>query len=213
MRLHHGYVLGAILGMAMLAAPLIAQQEKQGQDSVADAARKARAKKKDEPKPAKVLTNDDISKGPEYQGAVQDTTPRQAGGAKQESAQGNAGAGAASKDAQASAGKAATAAADQADAEDKNPEVLWRKRFAAVHKELDRAETELNILQREFEKAQTQYYSDPTKAMIEQNTRKEVNDKQARIDEKRKQIDAIKQKIADMEAEMRRSGGDPGWAR
>lgn len=75
------------------------------------------------------------------------------------------------------------------------------------------AEKELDILQREEEKAQVQYYSDPQKALMEQNTRKDINDKNAKIDQKKQEIANLKQQLSDMEDELRKSGGDPGWAR
>ena len=76
-----------------------------------------------------------------------------------------------------------------------------------------RAEKELDILQRERDQSQIQYYSDPTKAMNEQLKRTEVNDKQAKINEKKKEIAALKQKLDDMEVELKRAGGDIGWSR
>ena len=74
------------------------------------------------------------------------------------------------------------------------------------------AEKELDILQREDDKAQLQYYKDPTKAMNEQNTRKDINDKNTKIDQKTSSRD-LKQQLSDMEDQLRKSGGDPGWAR
>ena len=75
------------------------------------------------------------------------------------------------------------------------------------------AEKELDILQREEQKAQVQYYSDPQKALMEQTTRKDVNDKNAKIEAKKQEIAQLKQNISDMEDELRKSGGDPGWGR
>jgi hypothetical protein len=58
-----------------------------------------------------------------------------------------------------------------------------------------------------------QYYSDPQKALTEQNTRKDINDKQAKIDAKKLEIAQLKQGLDDLEDQLRKSGGDPGWAR
>jgi hypothetical protein len=68
-------------------------------------------------------------------------------------------------------------------------------------------------LQRESEKSQVQYYSDPQKALMEQNTRKDINEKNAKIEQKKLEIANLKQQLDDMEVELRKSGGDPGWAR
>jgi len=49
--------------------------------------------------------------------------------------------------------------------------------------------------------------------MNEQLTRKDINDHNAKVEEKQKQIAQLKQQLDDMEDALRRSGGDPGWAR
>jgi chromosome segregation ATPase len=92
-------------------------------------------------------------------------------------------------------------------------EKTWRKRFQDQRDKIAAAEKELDILQREDDKAQLQYYKDPTKAMNEQYTRKDINDKNAKIDQKQQQIADLKKQLSDMEDELRKSGGDPGWAR
>ena len=70
----------------------------------------------------------------------------------------------------------------------------------------------MDILQRELQKSQLQYYPDPTKAMTEQNSRTEINDKTAKIEAKKKELEQLKQQLDDMETELRKSGGDAGWA-
>ena len=49
--------------------------------------------------------------------------------------------------------------------------------------------------------------------MKEQNSRAEVSDKTAKIDAKKKELAQLRQQLDDMEAELRKAGGDPGWAR
>ncbi len=92
-------------------------------------------------------------------------------------------------------------------------EGYWRKRFAELRDKVALAERELDVLQREFNLSQQQYYSDPNQALREQNTRNELLNKQQQIDQKRHQIEALKQSISDLEDEMKRAGGSPGWAR
>jgi len=58
-----------------------------------------------------------------------------------------------------------------------------------------------------------QYYSDPQKALMQQYDRKDINDRTAKVDAKKKEIDDLKKQLSDMEDELRKSGGDPGWAR
>jgi hypothetical protein len=185
-------------GICALALPALAQQQQQsgsGQqqtgDPVADAARKAREQQKTAPKPKKVYTDDDVK--PATPAVDPGAIPGQpAGGAQAtpDNAQGSA---------------AGTAKND--------PETAWKKRFADQRDKIAAAEKELDILQRESEKAQVQYYNDPQKALQQQYSRQDINDKNAKIDAKKQQIADLKQQLSDMEDELRKSGGDPGWAR
>src|SRR6202007_1994870 len=70
----------------------------------------------------------------------------------------------------------------QPEAENPNSEKEWRKRFAEQRKKTSDAELKLDVLQREAQKADVQYYSDPQKAMQEQFTRTEINEKNAKIE-------------------------------
>jgi hypothetical protein len=179
-----------------LARPQDASQ--QTGDAVADAARRSREAKQNAAKPKKVYTEDDISRPK----PASPTTPAaNATGAAQP------GAGAAAPD-----GTAPPAAVTSAD-QDAKTEAAWRKRFKDQRDKIARAEKELDILQRETQKAQIQYYPDPQKAMNEQYTRKEINDKEAKVEAKRPEIAQLKQSLSDLEDDLRKAGGDPGWSR
>jgi hypothetical protein len=184
-------------GLYLATLPALAQQQQsqaspapQSGDPVADAARKAREQQKAMPKPKKVYTEDDIKPATPSSGAG----PAPANGG-----------------AQAAPGNGPDAANGGSKGDD--AEKAWRKRFQDQRDKIAAAEKELDILQREDDKAQLQYYKDPTKAMNEQYTRKDINDKNAKIDQKKQQIADLKQQLSDMEDELRKSGGDPGWAR
>jgi hypothetical protein len=181
--------------LCLAAAPVFAQSQSSGSgqqsgDPVADAARKAREAKQAAAKPRKVYTEDDLPKAPRS-----DDQPAATGSAP---------------DAQAAAG-AGVAPGDTPPA--KSDEETWKAKFKSQRDKIARAEKELDILQRETEKAQLQYYPDPQKALSEQNSRKDINDKDAKIAAKRKEIDALKQGLTDLEDQLRKSGGDSGWAR
>ena len=49
--------------------------------------------------------------------------------------------------------------------------------------------------------------------MQQQLTRSDINEKTAEIDAKQKEIEADQQAIDDAEDDLRKAGGDPGWAR
>jgi predicted RNase H-like nuclease (RuvC/YqgF family) len=197
-------------GLCLAALPVFARQQQQQNppqqqsgDPVADAARKAREKQKAEPKPKKVYTEDDIP--PRIGSSGGTTTPGQAASGAQ---------GSADKTQGAAADKTQGAATNGADAVGgDDAEKAWRKRFAEQRDKIATAEKELDILQRESQKTQVQYYSDPQKALMEQNSRKDVNDVNAKIDQKKQEIANLKQQLADLEDELRKSGGDVGWAR
>ena len=181
-------------GLCLAALPALARQQQT--DPVADAARRAREQQKAAPKPKKVYTDDDVKPAaPSSEGAA-------AGGAaagSQTTGEKKQGAAATGEDKSKGSGESA--------------ETRWRKRFADQRDKIATAEKELDILQRESNKSQTQYYSDPQKALMEQNSRKDINDKDAKISAKKQEIANLKQQLADMEDELRKSGGDPGWAR
>ena len=194
----------ALAMLALAAFPALAQQQQPDSsqqstgDAVADAARKAREqKKKDTSKPKKVYTDEDVNHstlgGAPPSADANATAPTKDGAAKGSDVQGKDG-------------------ATKASEPEESAESKWRKQFKAAYANLDRAQRELDILQREDNKAQLQYYSDPQKALAEQYTRKDINEKDAKIAAKKKEIDQIKQQISDMEDALRKSGGDPGWA-
>jgi hypothetical protein len=189
-------------GLCLGVFPALAQQQQQSSaqqqtgDPVADAARKAREQQKAAPKPKKVYTDDD----------VKPATPPSEGGAA--TGQPAGGAQVAPDNGQGAANGAGTGTSGKDDAE-----TTWKKRFQEQHNKIATAEKELDILQRESEKAQVQYYNDPQKALQEQYTRKDISDKNAKIDQKKQEIANLKQQLSDMEDELRKSGGDPGWAR
>jgi hypothetical protein len=192
-----------LVGLSAAARPQGSSQQQTG-DPVADAARKAREAKKDAPKPKRVITDDDLKTSGPRSDVAPASAPVDATGATTTAA-GQA-AGGTSK-----AGDA-TKSGDEPK-EDPNGEAAWRKRFKEAHDQIAKAERELDVLSRELEKAQVEYYPDPQKAMKQQNTRDDIKEKQAKIDAKKKELDQLRQALSDLEDQLRKSGGDPGWAR
>jgi hypothetical protein len=186
---------------ALLLSPvwLAAQQH---QESVAEAARRARAEKKSAPKPAMVITNDNLDT---IKGAVSvvGQTPAPAAPAAAPNEKGG----------KATKGAEAKGAPGQQTKPPAKDEAYWKQKFSDARKTLAEDEKELNILQREFNLKQQQYYSDPNVAMHQQHSSQDLIDNRKKINEKAADVAKDKQNISDLEDELRKSGGDPGWAR
>lgn len=190
---HRWTVLLAVVSLTALAG--FAQEPS---DDVAAAARKARAEKHPaaEAKAKRVITNDELPARTETPAAptAATATPTTEDGKP--------------------AGQETTAKEEKVKPEDDpKKEAYWRKRFAKEHAKLDQAQRELDVLQRELQKDQVQYYGDPQKALMQSYNRSDISEKTAKIDAKKKEVDDLKQRISDMEDQLRKSGGDPGWAR
>ena len=177
-----------ILALFLIALPLAISAQAQ---SLAEAARKAREKKAQTGKAARVYNNDTIGS---TSGGISTVGTEPVAAADPDKP--------GDKDAK-----------DKASAEDPNGEKAWRAKFADARKKLAEAEKELDLLQRELNLNQQQYYSDPSKALKEQFDRKEVNEQRKAIEDKRKEVQQLRQALTDLEEELRRAGGNSSWAR
>jgi hypothetical protein len=160
------------------------------QSSLGDLARKTREEKK-ATKPVKVFTNDNIPTS---------------GGLSL------AGASAANSDKPGGEASASTGTGTSAPSRDTR-EKEWRDKFAKLRQKLATDKENLDVMQRELGTLSLQYYPDPNKAMQQQLSRDDINKKTADIEAKKKEIAADQQAIDDAEDDLRKAGGDPGWAR
>lgn len=169
--------------------------------SLGELARQARAKRVKRSS-TKVYTNDNIPKaGAAISIMGAGAAPAPAGaqaGTQQAAAEGTA------------------AAAEEG--EEECDEGCWRGKFAEQRVKIREAERELDILQREFNLARTQYYQDPNQAVREQysaNTAggRELQDIQNRIQEKQQDLQRFRQELSSLEDDLRRAGGKPAWGR
>jgi hypothetical protein len=207
---------GVVVAVFLVAGSALAQQQNQGaqssasqaqsptgqassqtsqtppaqEDPLVAAARRAREQKKDQTKPAKVITNDNIP----TQGGIS------AVGAAPSATPGN--------EADNPAG-----APTKSGASSPNDEKSWREKFANLRHKVDQDQAELDVMQRELGVLDVQYYNDPVKAMQQDLTRADINKKTADIEAKKQQLEADKQAISDAEDDLRKAGGDAGWAR
>lgn len=161
-------------------------------DSLGDAARKARAQKKHPGKPAKVFTNDDMGRFKDTPSAIAYQPARPLGRTELP--------------------KEPKVGSPQYGNEGKKEEASWRAKFAAARKTLADDMRELDILQREFSLKQQQFYQDPNAALKQQYSRDDLNKTQGEIDTKKQAVERDKQALAELEDELRKAGGDPGWA-
>jgi hypothetical protein len=163
------------------------------QDSLAEAARKAREQRKQASKSSTVFTNDNLpaAGGISTVGDATQSPPTTSTSASSPSGQ-----------------KPSTDAAKPA-----NDEKVWREKFASLHHRLDQDQANLDVMQRELAVLNTQQYNDPLKGMQQGLTRDDINKKTADIDRMKAQVESDKQAISDAEDQLRKSGGDSGWER
>ena len=164
-------------------------------DPLAAAARKAREQRKDQggAKPPRVFDNDNIPTQGGVSSVGQNAAADYAAGTNAAAGNGSAPA----------AGKPSAPAGESA----------WRERFAKLRKKLEQDQADLDVMQRELGVLDVQYYNDPVKGMQQGYSRDDINEKTDKIEAKKKVIEADQQAIADAELDLRKAGGDPGWAR
>lgn len=161
-----------------------AAQSTQQQDPLAAAARKAK-EQQNHAKPAKVFTNDNMPTN----GVISTVGSAPAADST-------------------APGDAKTAAAPAAQGEQ-----YWRDKFSTLNKKLEQDQGELDVMQRELGQLNLQNYSDPNQAMQQGYSRSDIDKKASDISAKQKEIEADKQALSDAESDLRKSGGDSGWAR
>jgi hypothetical protein len=171
-------------------------------DSLGDAARKARAQKKEPSKPAKVFTNDDV-------GGLRGTISVIGNQPVADAAKAGP---TSTTDKPAEKAQDKKAPSDDSKKQSAKDEPAWRAKFAAARKILAQDTKELDILQREYNLKLEQYSQDPNWAMHQQNSREDINKTQSDIEAKKQEIEKDKQALAELEDELRKSGGEPGWA-
>ena len=172
--------------VAMVAAMFLPIGFAQSQDSqsVAEAAKKAREKKKDTSKPAKVITDDtlDVKKG-DVQSAVAEEA--KIPGTADVNAQTVPGTG----------GAPANAAA-----KDEKKEGL-KKELTDLKEQIKQSLMDLDLLQRENRLDQDAYYSQPNYGSDTAGKQK-LDDEKQQISDKQGEIARLKAKLADLQKEM-----------
>jgi len=172
----------ALLGAALLPAAFAQSQDSQ---SVAEAARRAREKKKNQAKPAKVITDEtlDVKKG-DVQSAVAEE-PKLPGAPEAQAQPANG-----------TANPPAANSATQADEEKR-----LKEEIAAVKEQLKEALSDLEILQRENRLDQDSYYSQ-TNYSRDSAGKQKLEDEKQQISDKQQEIDRLKTKLGDLQKSL-----------
>jgi hypothetical protein len=172
--------LPVFLASALL--PVTAVAQSQDSQSVAEAARKARAKKKNSEKPAKVITDDtlDVKKG-DVQSAVAEE-PR-IPGSQETSAQPGA----------ENSANAPSQGPRNASGDEKARGVL--KERVALKEKIKDAQSDLDLLQREYQLDQDSYYS---KVDYDKDTagKDKLDAEKQQISEKQQELEKLKAQLA-----------------
>lgn len=106
-----------------------------------------------------------------------------------------------------------TAKAAEPSSQAAHGEKYFRDKMAKLRQQKDMHERELAVLQQKLGQNDVQYYPDPNKTLQQEYTRSDINAKVDDINKKKDQIAADDKAISDLEDELRRDGGDPGWIR
>jgi chromosome segregation ATPase len=92
-------------------------------------------------------------------------------------------------------------------------EKYWRERFDQARAELKRAEDQVQLLDAKVKSLNTQFLNRSDIYNKENTLGPEITAAQKQLDEARNQVEQAKQKISDLEDELHKAGGPPGWAR
>jgi len=186
---------GLVLASSLCTGLAHAQAASAQQPSLGDAARKAREENKGR-QPAKVFTNENIG---DVKGTVSVVGTEPAAPSADAAAP-----------AAAAPGAPGAPAAPKADAKGED---YWRGQFAAARKKLADDSKELDVLQREYNLKEQQFYQNPNVALREQYGRADLNKTRDDINTKKADVEKDQQAITTLEDDLRKAGGNPGWAR
>jgi hypothetical protein len=177
------YAVPALLAAALLPAAAFAQS--QDSQSVAEAARRAREKKKAQAKPANVITDEtlDVKKG-DVQSATAEVPKIPGTPAASAQTAGTAPA--------AGAAAAANASATPTAKDGKEP-----KELTELKEKVKQAESDLDLLNREYRLDQDAYFSKPDYADDAEGKQK-LDDEKVQIGNKQQEVDRLKAKLADL---------------
>ena len=169
-----------------------------GTASLGDLARKVKAERtRVTPNPPKVFTNDNLPVRPRGEGPTAATgmsaTVAEQPGYKTETAP--------------------SSTPPQEPASEVHNEKYYRAKQKELQDRMDLHQRQLDVLQQKLSQNQLQYYPDPNKTLTQEYTRADVNKLNDDIQKKKDEIVADQKALDDLQDQLRREGGDPGWLR
>jgi len=74
-------------------------------------------------------------------------------------------------------------------------------------------EKKADVMQRELNLMQNQFYTNPQDTLMQEATRSNINTRMQEIEAQKANVEKAKQAVAALEEELRVKGLPPGWAR
>ena len=183
--------------------------------SVVDLARQTRSRKSGVNQTGRVFTNENVARS-----APAPTTPAPAppvpaaaGGAARPAGQAPGSAPAAAPGqppAQPAAGAPPSQPQQKSEAE---LEKEYREKFAKLREDQALEERKLDVMQRELNLMQNQFYTNPQDTLMQEATRSKINTRMQEIEAQKANVEKAKQAVAALEEELRVKGLPAGWAR
>jgi len=187
---------GLLLLLALPVGMASAQQQQpppQQADSIAEAARRSREQKKEQPKPAKVWDNDTMPTKPGGVNVVGPSSPSSDASGSPPAA-----------NAQAAASAPDASAAKSGEKSGKAIKALQAS-LAAAKDQLQAVKTELDILQRKYNLDSQMYYGKPNYVADTEGAAK-LADEKSQVDAKQQEVDTAQKKVSQLEEELKNSG-------
>ena len=193
-----------IVTLALLVAwgvGVVLAQDSPSPESLADLARQAKAQRAKSREKSKVYTNEDIEA---LQPLPMGTTDVPPGEPIAQPTTGN------------KVGNDALKARHAEAGSEKHGEEYFRARMGKLEERLELDQREVTILQQTLGQSQIRYYSDPTQGLLQSSgpiAGSDIHSEQDQIAKKQADVAADQAAIDDLQVELRREDGDPGWLR
>ena len=207
-----------ILILGLGAGIALAQQDSSSSESLGDLARQIKAQRAKSREKSKVYTNDDLEALPSLPG--QSMAPPVTPSTTSEEAQPGAEAKPAEQPGNEKTGKEGDKESMKAPvgqiAEEPHGEKYFRREMSKLDDRLETDQRELDVLQQKLGQNQMMYYPNPNRGLYEESgptAMSDVHALQDQVEKKKKDIEKDEEAIENLQEQLRREGGDPGWLR